>query len=282
MFTMLNLGENGRLGNQLFQVAAVIGAAKRHNVRYMLPEWPVSRMMAGFPFPPLDRSEGWRTYNEPAFNYRPIPAPNQAGISLCGHFQSWRYFDHCLPEIRAQFRPGSEVLNRAFAKLPSFKYGDDAVAIHVRRGDYQSSDGFYFDLTTSSYYEGAMRLAGGLASRWYLFTEDPEWCSKNLQLPGVHVVTPDPEPYVDLVAMSLCGCIIIGNSTFSWWAAMLNVNSAARIYCPEPSDWFGRLVRYDTRDLLPQDWIRVPAADLSPCCGVTPPPRPIGTNGSTR
>jgi len=271
---MLSLGKNGRLGNQLFQAAAVIGAARFHNVGYMLPEWPLSRRMAGFPFTALKRSEGWRTYAEPFFRYCEIPPPDDAGTSLWGYFQSWRYFAHCVHEIRTLFGPNAETLHRALAKLPDFSHAAYTGAIHVRRGDYQSADGYYFDLAASSYYAHAQQKADGFAGRWYLFTDDPEWCNDILRLPGVYIVSPDPEPYVDLVAMSLCESMILANSTFSWWAAMLNVNPRARIYCPEASDWFGKSVRHDTRDLLPQHWIRVPSAAPEPGCGATPPPRP--------
>lgn len=203
-FTTLELGQNGRLGNQLFQVAAVIGAAKTYNVGYMLPDWPVSRLMAGFPFPSLNQRTDWRTYVEPFFHHAEIPPPDPSGTSLWGFFQSWRYFDHCLPDIRSVFRPNVETLNRALAKLPGFATSANTGAIHLRRGDYQSANDYYLDLSAVGYYENVKQQARGFATRWYLFTDDPEWCRKNfvsrrssrrtrsraVRRPGCHVPLP--------------------------------------------------------------------------------------------
>jgi hypothetical protein len=96
MFTFLELGRVGALGNQLFQVAALIGASRQHETDFAIPHWPVSQHMAGYPFPEVHRSDGWEVYPEPAFNFQTIPPPAKGGTSLLGYFQSWKYFHHCL------------------------------------------------------------------------------------------------------------------------------------------------------------------------------------------
>lgn len=257
MFTSLELGYRGRLGNQLFQAAAVIGASERHRVGYSLPRWRVSRCMAGFPFPSLRRLQGWQYYAEPCFRYTEIPPPAEQGTTISGYFQSWKYFDHCSEQVRSLLGPNTETLTRAAAKLPGFSQSADTGAIHIRRGDYQSSNSYYVNLEETRYYELAKGEASGSETRWYLFSDDPLWCIRKYGFTEVQIVQPDPEPYIDLVAMSLCKCNIIANSTFSWWAAMLNPHSDARVYCPEPSDWFGASAGHDTSDLLPPHWVRV-------------------------
>ena len=39
MLTFENLGKLGRLGNQMFQIASVIGIAKRSAIGFCFPEW---------------------------------------------------------------------------------------------------------------------------------------------------------------------------------------------------------------------------------------------------
>jgi hypothetical protein len=258
MFTYLELRQS-RLGNALFQVAAVIGAARRHNTQYVLPPWPAGHRMQGHPFPELRRLDGWARYGEPCFHFQPIPPPSPEGTTISGHFQSWKYFDHCLGELRQAFAPNLETRALTCLKTPGLWENDDSVSVHIRRGDYQSLyKGFYVNLDETTYYRRAMREAGCASTHFYIFSDDPEWCRANFSGSNSTIVEPGGSPYIDLIAMSRCRRHIIANSSFSWWGAMLNSNPCARVYCPEPRHWFdGPLAHYDTSDLLPPNWIRV-------------------------
>lgn len=58
----------------------------------------------------------------------------------------------------------------------------------------------------------------------------------------------------DFITMSLCDYNILGNSTFSWWAAYLNKKSQ-KIIAPK-SQWFGPGNSHlDLSDLFPKTWI---------------------------
>ena len=54
--------------------------------------------------------------------------------------------------------------------------------------------------------------------------------------------------------MSLCGGAIIANSSLSWWGAWLQGDSG-KVIAPDP--WYGPKANLDTRDLIPERWIKV-------------------------
>jgi hypothetical protein len=64
-------------------------------------------------------------------------------------------------------------------------------------------------------------------------------------------------PYTDLCLMSLCNGAIISPSTLSWWGAWLQNPRTNPVIAPDP--WFGAQLakENDTKDLLPDDWIKL-------------------------
>jgi hypothetical protein len=65
----------------------------------------------------------------------------------------------------------------------------------------------------------------------------------------------DLSDWEQMILMSSCRDNIIANSSFSWWAAHLNMNPY-KIVC-YPATWFGEAAGHDTRDLCPMDWNKI-------------------------
>jgi hypothetical protein len=65
----------------------------------------------------------------------------------------------------------------------------------------------------------------------------------------------DLSDWEQMILMSSCLDNIIANSSFSWWAAYLNMNPY-KIVC-YPATWFGEVAGHDTRDLCPMDWNKI-------------------------
>ena len=58
-----------------------------------------------------------------------------------------------------------------------------------------------------------------------------------------------------MLLMSNCNHNLIANSTFSWWGAYFNSNTERKVCYP--SVWFGPECRNSTRDLFPENWVKV-------------------------
>ena len=116
-------------------------------------------------------------------------------------------------------------------------------------------------LCDQAYYEAALaRILDGLpgaAPTVYVFSDDPDWAKANLPLPCDKVVVDFNGPetdFEDMRLMSLCNHNIIGNSSFSWWAAWLNQNAQKRV--AGPTNWFGD-PKLKNPDILPAEWLKV-------------------------
>jgi hypothetical protein len=138
----------------------------------------------------------------------------------------------------------------------------NAIAIHLRRGDYASNPKaarHHGVLSIDYYRRAADRLAGRVTDPvFYIFSDDPAYARSQLaaRLPGpTHVVeTGSPHAWSDLDLMSHCQHNIIANSTYSWWSAWLNKNPDKVVVSPAP--WFAD--QSSAGDLIPVSWLQVP------------------------
>ena len=263
--TFKALGRLGRLGNQLFQIAATIGAARRNGFECVFPPWPYAICFA-YPIPQSANTPIARTFRERSFPFQEtiLSGPTD----LLGFFQSERYFAHCEQEIRHFFTARRELVQQlqvTFGHLLATK----TCSIHVRRGDYVSRvPRLFAELAASDYYEKAIACFDK-DTRFLVFSDDLPWCRQRFQ--GERFVFNEGlRDIADLFLMASCRGHIIANSSFSWWAAWLDPRPDKQVIAPLA--WFageyadssipfraGPLHRgfHDTRDLIPESWTRL-------------------------
>ena len=135
---------------------------------------------------------------------------------------------------------------------------EQAVAVHVRRGDYLLPENSrkYGNICTLQYYKNAMQYMKKKVpdAKFYFFSNDSEWVRKNLANGDSVIVDCNhgKENYLDMYLMSQCSHNIIANSSFSWWGAWLNQNPDKIVISPQR--WFSHL---DASDAICEDWVRV-------------------------
>lgn len=244
-YSFCMLGNYGRLGNQMFQVAAIANLAKIKNAKILLPNEKVACIRKYFTLPCIDiNSENikiiksrWEekkfSFNEEFFNL-------STNIDLLGYFQSWKYI---LDEeyTREIFKFSDEILENS-KKLLNNRH---AVALHVRRSDYLKLSETH-PVQPIDYYNRSLEKVWKIDKKAepIIFTDDKEWCELNFK--NYQTISQSEE--IDMCTMTLCKHHIIANSSFSWWAAWLGKSNDQIIIAPKK--WFGLKGPQDTQDLL--------------------------------
>jgi len=263
------LGRMGRLANQMFQYAALKGIAHNAGADICIPNHtrPVddgignkirTELFDAFDLQVttgLIKKWGMRIVQERFFHFdeelfRHCPD----NVTLQGYFQSEKYFKHIEEGIRADFTFKHEILKPCSEMIASVSH---PVALHVRRTDYLINSKNHFNLPLG-YYEAALQYFDA-ERNVILFSDDPGWCRQQRLFSDQRFIFSDTfDNRFDLCLMALCDDFIIANSSYSWWGAWLSRNPAKKVIAP--LRWFGTdgdTRNNDTRDLIPDGWIRI-------------------------
>jgi len=275
-----NIGTVGRLGNQMFQYAALKGISSNMGFEYIIP--PDCDFNKKHNYGLIDafllktnKNIGWLNSNEvvseQGFNFDENLFNNcKDNVNILGFFQSERYFNHIEKEIREDFTFHNEILEPCLEFIQS--YDKPPILLHVRRGDPNLDDnGFKWAYTECSdqhppqpisYYEKSLKYFDEDVPV-IIFSDYPEWVKEqdlfsaerfSISTPEVKFSDGSYVPYVDLCLMSLCSHAIIANSSLSWWGAWLITNPNKKVIAPKK--WFGSAYSdKNTSDLYCDDWV---------------------------
>ncbi len=207
--------------------------------------------------------KNYRHYVEPFFMYDNEVAKLKGNIFLRGYWQTEKYFLTYESVIRKDFKFLLQK-NDTTVSIENSMQLQNAVSIHVRRGDYVSSPtaNSFHGVAGLDYYQAALHKMEQLVEKpmYYLFSDDCPWAKEHLVKDRNDIIivdhNKDKDSWQDMYLMSKCKHHIIANSSFSWWGAWLN-NSINKVVIA-PKKWFADLEKNEqTQDLIPQSWIRI-------------------------
>lgn len=188
---------------------------------------------------------------------------------ITGFFQSEKYFKDIKDEIIKAFtfsdyvkKEATELLkNNDIHSLDLDKINDNAVSVHIRRGDYLDASLEFGNICTEQYYDKAIKYVTDHIDTpvFYVFSNDAEYTSewiKKYTADGIDMKivkgTTEDNGYLDMYLMSRCGHNIIANSSFSWWGAYLNMNPKKIVIAPDK--WVNTC---DDQDIYTDEMIRI-------------------------
>ena len=263
--TFSPLGYMGELGNQMFQIAATIGYARKHGKVPVFPEWKckisgrsyTSDIFKG----PIDQTfnpqttplNNRHTYNE--LSYIDIPFM-QGNVDLVGYFQSEKYFESSHDEIRKVFQPHDSVREYIENKYQHILSEKNKISLHMRTGRRGSND---YDVHSTPDYEFVEKSQTHFDDHLYVvFADNMEFAKTLLPANRKYVFIENESNYVDLFFMTYFDSYIVADSTFGWWGAWLSQNENPKVAMMK--NWFDptkEKAYLNDNDIIPDRWIKI-------------------------
>ncbi len=204
-----------------------------------------------------------KMYQEPSFRYDENVLKLRTPVYLSGFFQSYKYFMGHENLIRKLFAFPVDTLDEVNRKIVANIKSTNAIAIHIRRGDYVNDaiTQQYHGNCSLDYYIKAISLLTAREKEFslFFFSDDSKWVKEqfdDLSYPKQFIdYNTGENSWKDMFLMSSCSHNIIANSSFSWWAAWLNTNPDKIVIAPKK--WFAKSEEeINTSDLIPREWLR--------------------------
>ncbi len=258
MITFSKFGKHGNLGNQLHQLASLIGFSEKYHCELVLPEWKYAAYFNGFPEQAIIKTD--LLVEEPYYHFTPEFWDQYAtefqtqNADILGWLQTEKYWQHCKKKVHEALSFKQEFLHKTKEKF-SKAFTKTTIAISIRRGDFVT-DPNHFLLPLNFYLNALVEYFPHYKDHNILvFSDDMDYCKAEIKsLPNIFFAF-GLNGIEQLCLMSLCDHFIISNSTFSWWGAMLGEKQYSTII-RSPYYVEGELkAKLNIKDYYPERWI---------------------------
>lgn len=173
-----------------------------------------------------------------------------------GCWASYRYYEDIAEQLRIELRPPKPTNSLALALLDEIQTTNASCSIHWR--SYEEENGFNPLLKT--YYPKAISLMQQQYPNihFFVFSDNPakaetylsSLTTQTMTYVNIKAAQGNQQSLIDFYLMHCTHHAIIGDSTFSWWAAWLSDTQDKTIIAPYGLSPWGR-------DWIPSHWISV-------------------------
>ncbi|MDB9537688.1 alpha-1,2-fucosyltransferase [Dolichospermum planctonicum CS-1226] len=271
---------DGRLGNQLFQLALALNISQQFNVKVLLDDHlSTHKGFERFLFKELSvfkyfqycsklhsfanriqhnstlrrfyKADNLFIESETGNYDLDLAKPYK---SYTGFFQSPSFFPKRDVILKA-FSLRSEFICEALSRLLHLTEETECLAVSIRRGDFLKNS--HLGVCSHEYYLNGIDLVRNRISVncIFVFSDDIGYCRELLTSLDCQVIYVEGfTPAKSLYLMSHCKHFVIANSTFSWWGAWLSEHQDKLVISPKPWNDKDAILS----DFIPPDWIALP------------------------
>jgi len=284
MLSFDRLGSNGRLGNQMFQYAALRGIAANRNLPWMIPHKDTEsitdyciqlpfkmknlkpenigmmngnygqRQMHSF-HDMFGTNPGVRNRIEAHFHFDEDLFNNVADdTNIDGFFQTEKYFIDIEDEIREDFEFIDEILEPCKEFVGQFC--DDVVFLHVRRGDAHGFDHLCVTKSFEEYYGPALEQFSDTTAV-IVCSDEIQWCSQQEFFKGDRFyMSEDNERFDNKCWLWLDGNPEFRQSTIPYTDLCLMSLCNGGITATSSLSWWGAWLQKDRNSpvIVPEPW----------------------------
>lgn len=266
----------GGLGNQLFQLFALLSYTKKYNKKPIMKY--SDKLTTGKTRPTywdtfLSKLKKYTTTNdfklplmrEQGFNYSEIPLI-QKPFQLYGYFQSYKYFNENYHYIIHELDLKNNK-NKIMETYNHYFNNNINISMHFRLGDYKHQQHNHPVMPVVYYMKSIQHIINTINNDtfnilYFCEKEDNDDVLFSITIlkkkfPNITFTKVDDtiDDWKQMLLMSCCNHNIIANSSFSWWGAYFN-DYKDKIVC-YPNIWFGPSMKKNTKDLFPDEWKKI-------------------------
>ncbi|XP_025081382.1 galactoside 2-alpha-L-fucosyltransferase 2-like isoform X2 [Pomacea canaliculata] len=259
----------GRLGNQLFQYASLLGIAlKTKRIPVYLGKTLLSDVLRNTSL--IDASSRYADRCNDIFEIedscgkfyqRFFELDSEIDFRIGYYLQSWRYFTQHEAEVRHALTFKETIVSQAQQTVDSLrqKFNRTLTGVHVRRGDYLRNPLFGYKPAPIEYLLHAMdyvrKRFGDVV--FVVSSDDLQWCSQQFaNKSDVTVLQHLSSPAVDMMILASLDHMIMTVGSYGWWASFLN--PGITVYYRDfmdPGTYLSRHYHLNGTDYYCPDWI---------------------------
>jgi len=172
-------------------------------------------------------------------------------LTTFGHWISQEFIPN-RETARKLLVDGLRTPSSRFLELKDEASNKNVIAVHVRMGDYRNFQSVY-GTTGPDYYTAVLKKMRKSDAEIWLFSDEPKAAERLIsyitRVDKVISIQDSLNSAENIALMSCAQTIVASNSTFSWWASFLSLNST--IFFPK---WY--MVGKETKHtgLYVEDW----------------------------
>src|SRR3972149_10384418 len=210
VITFSQLGEYGRIGNQLWEIAALLGLAHDYGYKAIIPETWEYREDFNIPAEFFSLITPQEQIKETQHGFIPgfLDDAKADIVDLVGCFQSYLYWRNIKDDIKKWLRP------RQY-----FEANDWMVAVHIRRGDYVNNKSYaqygvdWYTAAMNKYFSDPRYV-------FNIVSDDMKFVREHFK--GDRYITDTRTVVEDFTNIVATKHHILSGSSFSFWGAFLS------------------------------------------------------------